>query len=222
MNKAFLLAVALAVPAAAAPAPKAAKAPAEIGAPELAGQLTKAVEKWTLDPAANAGAAADLKAKYRVIRRDAPGGGTVVGLVGPSSVVPGRLLQWGDQSAGGKKLALKGGRLQGHFLVLEFTGQTQYRDLRKADPNGGLDLAGYCGEDGSAHSFKDAEAFDYALKDTVKVPSFKGLSAAASKAAAGKPYTLEAVRGKDRVVIAAVLADGSAFEIRPPAGKKAK
>lgn len=217
MRKALSAALLLsAAPLFAAPTPK---APAEIGAPELAAQLTKAVEKWAVDPKANDGAAKDLKAKYRVLSRPAPDGGTIVGLVAPSSVVPGRLLQWGDaQPAGGKKLALKGGRLSGHFLVLDFEGQTQWRDLRKASADGGLDLAGYV-EAGSAHAFKDAEAFEEALK-AVGVTPFKGLGAAAAKAAAGKPYTLEAVKGKERVVVAAVLADGSAFEIRPPAKKK--
>jgi hypothetical protein len=205
-----------AMTAAAAPAPAA----KEVAAPELAAQLTKAVEKWVVDAADNAGAASDLKTKYRVLKRAAPGGGTIVGLLGPASVVPGRLIQYGDSAAGAKKLILKRGSLKGHFLVLEFDAQTQYRDLRKADSAGGLDLTGYVTEEGSAHGFKDAEAFDYALKDQVKTAPFKGIKEAAAKAAGGKPYTLEAVKAKDRVVIAAMLADGTAFAINPPVVKK--
>jgi hypothetical protein len=216
------LALALALPAAAAPAPKT----AEPSAAELAGKLSKAVEKWAADKGDNAELAPELKDKYRVLHRDAPDGSKIYGVLAPGDVVPGRLIQYGDAQAGGKKLALQRAWLHGRFLVLEFDSQKQYRDLRKADGAGGLELTGYVA-DGSARGFKDAAAFEHALKTFVKTPVPASLKAAADGAAGGKPYTLEAAKGKDgRVAIAAVLADGSAFAIVPtpkaPARKKAK
>lgn len=216
------LLLAVAVPHAAAQ-PKA-KTPAEPTAAELAAKLVKAVEKWVADPADSAELAPELKGRYRVLRRDDAGGGRIYGVLAPGTVVPERLIQYGDsQPAGGKKLTLRRAWLHGHFLVLEFDGQKQYRDLRKAAAVGGLELTGYVGEDGGAHGFKDAEAFEHALRTFVKAPVPKGLPATAAKLAGGKPYTLEAVRSQERVVIAVMLADGSAYEVKPaaaPAKKK--
>lgn len=216
---ASLIIAAAVLPAAAAQP----KAPAEPTAAELAAQLVKAVEKWVADPADSAEAAPDLKSRYRVLHRVDAGGARIYGLVAPRTVVPARLLQYGDaQPAGGKKLILQRAWLHGHFLVLQFDAQKQYRDLRKADAAGGLELAGYVAEDGGAHGFKDAEAFEHALKTFVKAPAPPALAATAGKLAGGKPYTLEAAKSKDRTVIAVVLADGSAFEIKPPSPAKKK
>lgn len=218
----FLAPLLLAAAVHAAAAQPKAKAPAEPGAAELSAQLVKAVEKWVADPADSAGVSPELKAKYRVLHR-AEAGGKVYGVIVPGSVVPTRLLQYGDaQPAGGKKLILQRAWLQGRFLVLQFDAQQQYRDLRKADAAGGLELAGYVAEDGAARGFKDAAAFEHALKTFVKVPVPAGLAATAAKLAGGKPYTLEAARSKDRTVIAVVLADGSAYEIKPAPAKTKK
>lgn len=213
----LLLAVAV-LPAAAQPQ---AKKPAEPTAAALTAQLVKAVEKWIADPADSAAAAPELKAKYRVLHREVAGGGKVYAVVAPSSVAPARLIQYGDaQPAGGKKLVLQRAWLRGHFLVLQFDGQKQYRDLRKADAAGGLELTGYVVEDGGARGFKDVEAFEDALKTFVKTPVPPGLAATAGKLAGGKAYTLEAVKSPGRVVIAVVLADGSVYEVRQPASAK--
>lgn len=210
----LLLAVA-ALPAAAQPK---IKAPAEPSAAELTAQLIKTVEKWVADPADSAEIAPELKSKYRVLHRASADGGKIYGVVVPRQVAPARFIMYGDtQPAGGKKLVLKRAWLRGRFLVLEFDGQKQYRDLNKAEAAGGLELTGYVAEDGAAHGFKDAAAFEHAVKTFVKAPVPAGLAATAGKLANGKPYTLEAVKAKDRVVIAVVLADGSIYEIRPPA-----
>lgn len=215
----FLLVVAV-LPAA---AQTKAKAPAEPSAAELAAKLAKAPEKWAADPADSAEVASDLKGRYGVLHRSEAGGAKAYVVVVPGAVSPARLLQYGDtQPAGGKKLTLQRAWLRGHFLVLQFDAQKQYRDLRKADPAGGLELAGYVGEEGGAHGFKDAEAFEHALKTFVKAPAPKGLAATARKLAGGKPYTLEAARSADRVVIAVMLADGSAYEVKPAAPAKKK
>lgn len=215
----LLLAVAV-LPAAAQPK---AKAPAETAAADLAAQLLKAIEKWSADPADNAAAAPELKAQYRVLRRANPSGGLVYGVIAPGSVAPGRLIQYGDsQQAGGKKLVLQRAWLQGHFFILQFDGQKQYRDLRKADAAGGLELVGYITENGGASGFTNAEAFEHALKTFVKVPVPRGLAATAEKLAGGKPYTLEAPRSKDRVAVAVLLADGTFLEIKSPASEKKK
>lgn len=212
---ASLLLAAAVMPAAAQPK---AKAPSEPAAAELAAQLVKAAEKWVADPADSSEAAPELKAKYRVLHRVAADGSKIYAVVAPSSVAPARLLQYGDaQPAGGQKLVLQRAWLRGHFLVLQFDAQKQYRDLRRADSSGGLELAGYVAEDGSARGFKKAEAFEHALKTFVKAPVPPGLAATAAKLAGGKPYTLEAVKAPDRVVIAVVLPDGSAYEVKPRA-----
>ena len=212
---AILLAVA-AMPASAAQAKT--KAPSEPSAAELTAQLVKTVEKWVEDPADSAEVAPGLKSKYNVLHRAAADGGKIYGVVVPSQVAPVRFIMYGDsQPAGGKKLVLKRARLHGNFIVLEFDGQKQYRDLRRAEAAGGLELTGYVSDDGSAHGFKDASAFEHALKTFVKAPVPAGLAATAGKLANGKPYTLEAVKAKDRVVIAVVLADGSIYEIKAPA-----
>ena len=104
--------------------------------------------------------------------------------------------------------------------MLDFDGQKQYRNLKKAEAAGGLELTGYVSDDGAAHRFKNAAAFEHALKTFVKAPVPSGLAATASKLAGGKPYTFEAVRTKDRVVIAVALADGTLYEVRPPASAK--
>lgn len=217
---AFLLAVAV-LPAAAQPE---AKAPAEPTAAQLSSQLVKAAEKWVSDPADSAEAARELKAKYRVLHRGNPAGGRIYGVIVPGAIAPARLIQYGDsQPAGGKKLVLQRAWLRGRFLVLQFDGQKQYRDLRKADAGGGLELAGYVSEDGGARGFTDAAAFEHALKTFVKYPAPPGLAATAAKLAGGKPYTLEAVKSRDRVVIAVILADGSVYEVKaPPPAKKKK
>lgn len=216
---ALLLAVAI-LPAAAQPK---AKAPAEISAAELAAQLVKTVEKWVADPADSAQVASELKGKYRVLHRDNPAGGKIYAVIAPGSVASARLLQYGDaQPAGGKKLVLQRGWLRGRFLILQFDGQTQYRDLRKIDESGGLDLTGYITEKGEARGFKEVDAFEHALKTFVKAPVPVNLAATAGQLAGGKSYTLEAVKSPDRVVIAAVLADGSAFEVLPKPVKKKK
>lgn len=215
----LLLAVAV-LPAAAQPK---AKTPAEPTAAELAAKLLKAPEKWVADPADSAEVASGLKAKYRVLHRDDAKGGKIYALIAPGAVVPARVLQYGDtQPPGGKKLILQRAWLHGNFLVLQFDGQKQYRDLRKPEEAGGLELAGYVGEEGGAHGFKDAAAFEHALRTFVKTPVPPGLAATARKLANGKPYTLVAAKSQDRVVIAVMLADGSAYEVKPPASAKKK
>lgn len=216
------ISLAVAVMPASAAQPKA-KAPAESSAAELTAQLVKTVEKWVADPADSAEVAPGLKSKYSVLHRAAADGGKIYGVVVPRQVAPARFIMYGDsQPAGGKKLVLKRAWLHGNFIVLEFNGQKQYRDLRKAEASGGLELTGYVAEDGAAHGFKDAAAFEHAVKTFVKAPVPSGLAATAVKLAGGKPYTLEAVKAKDRVVIAVVLADGSIYEVRPsvPAKKQ--
>ena len=218
--KLFLsLFLALAVmPAAAQPKTK---APAEPSATELTAQLVKTVEKWVADPADNAEVAPELKSKYSVLHRAAADGSKIYGVVVPGQVAPVRFIMYGDsQPAGGKKLVLKRARLHGNFIVLEFDAQKQYRDLRKAEPAGGLELTGYVAEDGTAHGFKDAAAFEHAVKTFVKAPVPSGLAATAAKLANGKPYTFEAVKAKDRVVLAVVLADGSIYEVKAPVPAK--
>lgn len=210
----LLLLVAAVMPAAAQPKTK---VRAETSAADLTAQLLKAVEKWVADPADSAEVAPELKAKYRVIHRDIAGGGKVYAVVAPNSIVPARLLQYGDaQPAGGKKLVLQRGWLHGHFLVLQFDGQKQYRDLRKPDPASGLALAGYVSEDGEARGFTDPEAFEHALKTLPNAPATPKLAATVRKLAGGKPYTLEAVKNKGVLLLAVVLADGSAYAIKPP------
>ena len=211
---ALLLLVVAVMPAAAQPKTK---VRAETSAADLTAQLLKAVEKWVADPADSAEAAPELKAKYRVIHRVLAGGGKVYAVVAPSSVVPARLLQYGDiQPAGGKKLVLQRGWLHGRFLILQFDGQKQYRDLRKADAASGLALAGYVNEEGEARGFTDPEAFEHALKTLPNAPATPKLAATVRKLAGGKPYTLEAVKNKGVLMLAVVLADGSAYAIKTP------
>lgn len=209
----LLLAVAALSASAAAP-----KAPAEVSAASLSSQLLTAVEKWTADPKDSASVASELKADYRVLRRNNPAGGLVYGVIAPGNVAPGRLIQYGDsQRADGKKLVLQRAWLQGHFFILQFDGQTQYRDLRKADAAGGLDLAGYINENGTASGFTSAEAFEHALKTFVKISAPRGLAAAAGKIAGGKAYTFEAPRSKDRVAVGILLSDGTFHDLNKPA-----
>lgn len=164
-------------------APAAAKPAGEgIAVPDLQNLLLQD-PACAAKPEDTAELAPDLKGRYGLVACRRSGDLELIVLV-PRELVKHQQVRY--QGASGRRLL--GGRFFGHYLVIEFEGQSQYLDLLQYKDLVGFPLSGYAAAGKDVNEFGDPAVFADALKRYAgfKDEALAGVSAYAAKAANGR------------------------------------
>lgn len=154
----------------------------EISIPDLQ-KLVLMDDSCSAKAAETADLASGLKDKYGIVSCRT-GGGLQVVVLTPKSIHPDQQVVY--HSVPGHELL--GGRLFGHYVVVELGGQRQYRDLLSFKAPEGFPLGGFAEEGWGLYQFDDAAAFADALKRYAgfKDEALADVSAYAAKVANGR------------------------------------
>lgn len=222
---ALLPAFAVAAAAASTEAVKAVPPVSELAALEASTLKSPACEKRPDDVKE---LAPELRDKFSLLSCEYKSGLSMV-LLAPKDVMSNRRLDYRSIKDGGRAIALRGARFFGHYLVLEFEGQTQYLDLLKPDPEiAGFEPAGFVSE-GTASRFEDVAPFADALRNYMGIAESDEDFAAADDVSrrlpdlvGGAPYRLTAsVNGRGEL-IAVVKTGGRSIKLWPTSVRRVR